>query len=299
VQPARYVLAAATVALAIGVLVTPAAALAQEEEAQGEDYDLSFTLPSYGKSGCMVCHGDRNLVRVKGNEAVSYWIDEAVLEDSAHAGILCTGCHVDFSYAAPHDEAGDQWRQTAKLACKNCHEDEYTEYSLSVHSISNTPDEDGEEDGGAYKPLCGDCHGDHDIQMLTDNPDAQIDMHRNGREICGVCHNDYWESYDDYYHGAAYKRGALDAPACWDCHAAHTALPSDDRRSTAHQAALPETCGQCHKEVDEGYLSYVPLIHGRRDVVSENPIYSWLLDVRDSVSGLLTGIVAPMTAWSN
>ena len=278
----RNLLGVAVIAAAIAGFAVPGAALA-------DDYDLSFSLPTYGKSGCMVCHGDRNLVRLQGNQQVSYWIDEAVIQESAHAGIMCTGCHTDFSYKAPHTEAGVDWRETAKLGCKNCHLDAYNTYSLGVHSISFAPGEEADPEADV-KPLCGDCHGSHAIQMLTDDPAGQAALHARGQQVCGVCHKNEYESYDDYYHGAAYKRGAEDAPACWTCHDSHTILPSSDRRSTVSESQLRVTCGQCHDDVDEGYLTYTDLVHNREEELASNPLYVWLVRVRDSISGLFAGI---------
>ncbi|GAB4277970.1 MAG: hypothetical protein Kow0056_09800 [Coriobacteriia bacterium] len=278
----RVGLAVALLASALAGVVFPAVAFAQE-------YDLSFTLPTYGKSGCMVCHGDRNLVTMQSGQTISYWIDEAVIRNSAHGGIMCTGCHTDFSYKAPHTEAGQDWRDTAKFACKNCHNEQYNLYSVGVHSISVTPGQERDPEAQA-KPLCGDCHGSHDIQMLTDSPEGQAALHADGREVCGVCHKNEWESYDDYYHGAAYKRGAPDAPSCWTCHGAHDIYPSGDRRSRVADGHIRETCQQCHKDVTEGYLDYTELIHGRQEKLAQNPLYQWLVKVRDGVSGFFAGL---------
>jgi hypothetical protein len=55
------------------------------------------------------------------------------------------------------------------------------------------------------------------------------------------------------------------------------------------------TCEECHKEVDDGYLSYTPLIHGREETLASNPLYVWLINVRDSISGLFAGLFG-MTA---
>jgi hypothetical protein len=282
VRSVRYwlVVIGATLVLSAGV---PQTSLAQ-------DYDMSFSLPTYGKSGCMVCHGDPNLVRVRGDQSLSYWIDEERYAAGAHGGITCTGCHLDFSYTAPHAEAGAaDWETTAKLACKNCHEDQYEAYSLGVHSISNIP---GEEDTIAdAKPLCGDCHGAHDIQMLTDNPEGQRALRAEGRRVCGVCHKDWYDAYGDYYHGAAYKRGAPDAPACWQCHGYHNVHPSADRQSPVHEGQLARTCGQCHEDVEDGYLTYTELIHGRRDTLEDNPAYVFVSGVRDAITSALSGLV--------
>jgi hypothetical protein len=67
-------------------------------------FALDFTLPTFGKSGCLVCHADKNLVVAKGDVNVSYWIDEAAYSHSAHATVICTGCHVDYGYKSPHGQ---------------------------------------------------------------------------------------------------------------------------------------------------------------------------------------------------
>jgi 5-methylcytosine-specific restriction endonuclease McrA len=243
-------------------------------------YDLSFTLPTAGKSGCMVCHGDPNLVRIQAGKAVSMWIDSAVLANSVHANIQCTGCHLDFAYSAPHAQSGnDAWRDVAKAACKNCHEDAFAAYSKGVHSPAPTPAGTkavATSSGVTRLPLCGDCHGSHDIQKLKDNPAGQEALHARGKQVCGECHQDYWDNYDDYYHGAAYKRGAPDAPACWQCHGAHDILPSSDRASAVNPDNLVETCGQCHhNDPNETYTSYSQFIHTRSEQVAANPLMAF------------------------
>jgi len=248
-------------------------------------YNLYFTLPSSTTSGCMVCHGDPNLVRIQDGVTVSMYVDPAVLENSAHKDTQCTGCHLDFAYSVPHSNTtSDEWRSIAKLACKNCHQDSNASFSKGVHSLSPTATASPTatvtvpaQTTGKPKPLCGDCHGGHDIQTLKNNPAAQEALHKDGQRICGDCHQDYWDNYDDYYHGEAYKRGSSDAPACWQCHKWHDILPSKDPRSSVNDANLIETCSQCHEhEPNDDYVSYSRLIHGEVDVRAENPLYEFL-----------------------
>lgn len=238
-------------------------------------YALDFTLPTESKAGCMVCHGDKNLTRLKSGKEVSYYVDAEQYSESVHAETLCVGCHLDFAYTAPHD--GPDWSDTAKLSCKNCHEEQFLSFGAGVHrrAVDVTGTAAAEE---AKKPLCGDCHGSHDIRQLTDSPEGKAALHEMGYEVCGRCHQDYWDSYDDYYHGAAYKTGADDAPACWDCHGAHDILPSDDSASPVNAAHLAETCGSgaCHDQhgtaTDEFIESAAQMIHGKAAVRQENPV---------------------------
>lgn len=262
-----------------------------------DTYDLSFTLPTSAQSGCMVCHGDPNLVRIENGVTVSMYVSAAQIASSAHATTQCTGCHMDFAYTVPHaNAANDSWRAVAKLACKNCHKESFNAYSKGVHSPTPTPTTTATASAatspsvsgsgaGKPKPLCGDCHGGHDIQMLTDNPEAQQAMHADGQRMCGRCHQDYWDNYDDYYHGAAYKHGAPDAPACWQCHRAHDILPSTDRRSSVNAVNLADTCGQCHThQPNDAYLAYSKFIHGKAQVRANNPVYALFQRVFETVA---------------
>lgn len=314
--------------------------------AVAQDYDLEFTLPTAGKSGCMVCHGDANLVRPVGNGFVSYYIDGAVLDGSAHSKIMCTGCHTDFAFKAPHAAEVSDWRATAKLACKNCHQEQFEAYSKGVHSISIKPGAEGAAEArdevlagraatgtaqpstgsvaatgsasstpsaattgsapstpsvtstrstdttAAEKPLCGDCHGAHDIAVLTDNPGGRLILHRRGADICGRCHEEPWGTYNDYYHGRAFKAGSWDAPACWDCHGWHEIYPADDRRSGVSEGNITETCAACHKQAGEDFVvATKDMIHGRDSILQENPVFSAYAVVKEAIGGFFGGLL--------
>lgn len=249
-----------------------------------EGYDVDFTLPTASKVGCLVCHGDVDLSRLKESRLISYYVAPEIVAISAHASVQCTGCHLDFAYTTPHTPATD-WQRAAKSDCKNCHKDQFIPYGRGAHRIEVLP-------GGAAdakeneKPLCGDCHGSHEIAALTDNPTGQKELHARGWFVCGRCHKEYWDNYSDYYHGAAYLKGAPDAPACWDCHGAHEILPADDVDSTVNERHLAETCGQCHPDVNETYIAYAGFIHRRAEVSSEVIFYRLYLRLRESLAGL-------------
>jgi hypothetical protein len=280
-------------------------------------YDLSFTLPTVGVSGCTVCHADPNLVRPSGETTVSLYVGPEVMAGTAHEGVLCTGCHIDFAFKIPHEnvENGSDWRSVAKSSCKNCHPSQAGEVAIGSHSPSGVPGESASEAAARRVasgkpptvPACGDCHGSHEIPFMdveaqetsgtAESIEAaqkgQAATHVSGLEMCGQCHEEYTESYADYYHGAAYQEGALDAPACWDCHGAHQMLPASDRRSPVNPANLIETCGQCHDDANEEYVEYAELIHGREDVEDEIPIYTFW----ESTRATIEGAVETMSSW--
>ena len=247
-------------------------------------YALDFTLPTFGKSGCLVCHGDKNLVVAKGDGTKSFWIDEQAYSHSAHAGVICTGCHIDYGYNTPHGAAGDDWRAVAKQACKNCHQAEYAAWSRGVHAVSPVGVGKPDPEAGS-KPLCGDCHGSHDMPKLKNNPAGQAEVRAEAQQMCGRkgCHADYYANFNDYYHGAAYKSGATDAPTCWTCHGTHEILKSSDPSAptNAENFGQSDSCGTagCHQDAGPAYESYAPMIHGRDKVVSANPIMKFLTSV--------------------
>lgn len=262
-------------------------------------YDLDWTLPTAGKSGCNVCHGDSGLVRIRQGRTVSLFVDTAILQESAHKNVPCTGCHVDFAYKTPHDavvKTGQEWRAVAKLACKNCHKDAFTLFSNGAHSPAGKPGETSSTIGapdssapGKTRPLCGDCHGGHAIPSREDTA-ANSAVRASALTMCGTCHVATSAGYADYYHGAAYRQGAKDAPACWQCHETHQTLPADDRRSAVNKNNLTETCGTCHDGADEGYVEYAKLIHRAQEVRAANPLQSVVDSARSAMQTVLGSI---------
>lgn len=291
------------IALAIGAaLAAPAVASAAEvtpSVVTTGPYELDFTLPSESRSGCLVCHADPALVRVREGSIVSFYIDEASVAASTHRKEQCVACHLDFTYRSPH--RNDGWQVTAKSSCGNCHDEQSRQMGAGVHhSVVPAPVPAGAvastEDTASPRPLCGDCHGSHEMKALTERggtdwKQGQAEIHSQGWEVCGRCHQDYWDNYNDYYHGAAYKRGATDAPACWDCHGWHDILPSKDRSSKVNERHLVETCGQegCHAGVDETYTQYAAFIHGRAKVEAANPLRAFLRSIVNAFSTLFGG----------
>jgi len=260
-----------------GVFTTP---ITPASKGATATYNLDWTIGSNGKSGCLVCHGDKNLTRVEGGVVVSLYVDTAQLASSAHAKLLCTDCHTDFAFKTPHPSAqNNTWQAVAKSSCKNCHQPEYLDWGKSAHStagsvgVTSTVGAANSSAPGMPKPLCGDCHGGHDIPAKSDAA-GMAAIHASADAMCGKCHAKATQTYDDYYHGAAYKQGAPDAPACWQCHNTHLILPSSNIDSWTNPDNLVQTCSQCHKGAGPGYVQYASLVHTRQAVVQNNPIMS-------------------------
>jgi len=240
--------------------------------------DINWT-PATGykydpRDGCVACHGSESLVKTSGGVPKSFQVTGVF--DSAHQDTTCQQCHIDYQYE--DDPVPTKlWNINAGLACSSCkdHKDQNTEYQKSIHAE--------EINKANYESAtCASCHGGHYIQRL-DSQSALAALQASAYRVCARCHKEQWISYDDYYHGAAYKEGAPDAPACWDCHGSHDIQPASDPDSTVYPKNLGETCGQdgCHRRSDEDFANAAgELIHQKGEAVRANPLRNLLSTVR-------------------
>ncbi|TDB37650.1 MAG: hypothetical protein D9V44_06165 [Actinobacteria bacterium] len=222
-------------------------------------------------NGCQACHGNPNLTKLSNGVIKSYQV--LGVETSAHRDITCVQCHVDFTYGstapAPKTKV---WSINAGMACADCHDHDSAKaaYEKSVHAEQIAK-------GNLASATCGSCHGGHTIP-LTDTKEASMTVHAASYEMCGKCHKDYYDNYGDYYHGAPYKAGAEDAPACWQCHDYHAIQPKADKASAVNPANLAATCGAgaCHDQhgtaTEDFTKSAAGMIHGKTEVRQKNPI---------------------------
>ncbi len=228
--------------------------------------------------GCMACHGG-DLPRLSA--------PVSGIDASAHRDTRCIDCHPDFKYK-PGPDATKLWRVNAGYGCRDCHEKTTTKqtaktlqaiavYDTSIHAKALAEKKD-------YRSAtCANCHGGHDIERLK-TPAALRRLRLAGERMCAACHQQAWDSYNDYWHGAAYKVGALDAPACWTCHdGAHGTLGVKDPKSAASPERLGATCGQkgCHEGSGPDFAaSGRSLIHGAVKMKTVNPIVKFIADLR-------------------
>lgn len=228
--------------------------------------------------GCMACHGSQNLRKDGAEGPESFFVSG--LDQSAHREVTCQQCHADFKY---NDSPAPSkvWQVNVGYACATCHATAKKEqdrapvkaWKESVHFAKL-------QEGNANSATCASCHGGHMIPRLDTAYSKQL-MHGSAYRVCARCHKDEYASYDDYYHGAAYKKGAQDAPACWDCHGTHQILASADKRSDVSKANVAKTCGQCHKGSEESFGGAAKqLIHTKRSTLEQNPVQKFVTKVR-------------------
>ena len=130
-------------------------------------------------------------------------------------------------------EAAEEVEAIDSSACADCHDQSkhgtayVDDLKLSIH--------EGLE--------CLDCHQDRGTVPHQEQAGFRISS-----DGCRQCHDDAAEQY------TAHGRGDIgeveDLPDCADCHGDHDILPSTVKHSKTHPINLPQTCGQCHENLD-------------------------------------------------
>jgi nitrate/TMAO reductase-like tetraheme cytochrome c subunit len=202
---------------------------AQETPAGGDDQISDY---------CLGCHGTGNiLLPLPSGEILAAVVPRTVFENSIHGkvGLTCVACHPDIG-AYPHRpfEALTLRDATVRLytACIGCHESEYTDTLDNVHTNALA--------GGNYEAaVCTDCHGAHEITVVSDD-------HTAVARTCRRCHSDIYDLYAESIHGAAlFEQDNQDVPTCTDCHGVHDV--EGPSKSEFHLFS-PQICADCHKD---------------------------------------------------
>ena len=184
---------------------------------------------------CLACHGDATAKREDGR---SMGVDPALFEASAHGPMACVDCHADLSKLKEFPHAD----KLAKVECGSCHDDVRSQYRDSIHAYGK------EKVGLVGAPACADCHGKHDIKPRADLTSRVY--HTRIPATCGSCHAGIKDHFDTSIHAAALKKGDSKAPACADCHTAHTIKRAD---TDAWRLSVTAECGSCHAEVVDSF----------------------------------------------
>lgn len=257
------------------------------------------TLTFDPQQACQVCHGQTNLTKLS-TGGVFKSFEVLGVQQSAHTRFSCVSCHVDFRYTDVKYTYSDGsvetklWNINAGLGCRDCHEGKVPEYAKQVAQFGKVVKE---YDASVHRQqilagnydaaTCASCHGGHDIQRL-DTAAAKAAFHATAQEVCGSstsCHVKRFNSYNDYYHGAAYKKGAPDAPACWQCHGSHYILPASDKNSMVSAESMSKTCGTCHPGSKESFSANAgDMIHQKVQVQDANWLQQFVGKVKNFFS---------------
>lgn len=231
--------------------------------------------------GCLICHADVKLKNDKILKALYFSPD--TIRKSAHYEVGCAGCHTNYTTepTEAHENISktdtDEFIKIARSNCVKCkdHQKQIKEMSVSAHTgeptFSATTDQ----------PTCLDCHTFHDEMNPKKDKAWAEQRHMDAVNRCGKCHKANYASYNDYYHGRAYKMGMVAAPACWDCHGNHSIMYSGEKGSLVAGDNLTKTCRKCHKTGDKGFAAYAPLIHNHDKLFMANPLVVWVMNLVD------------------
>ena len=210
----------------------------------------------HAKESCAACHTSHAVAGVKSPRDPVFPANQAQ---------TCGGCHKDQAHEIPgsiHDKLTQEKgcgachgpahaltaESTARGSCVTCHQSESNGMLESVHVAAGP-----ENAEGVRTTLdCATCHGDrpHAVVSASDArspvfPDHQLDT-------CGQCHDGGLKSYRQSVHGhGLLESGLLVTAVCSSCHGAHGIYPADDKRSLLHRTRVAETCGQCHRFLEE------------------------------------------------
>ena len=141
-------------------------------------------------------------------------------------------CAVLINFAATQEKQ-EEYEPIGSEDCVTCHD-------TSKHDTKIEDDISHSIHGGLE---CLDCHLDRGTSPHKEDPDFVV-----GCEGCRTCHEQ--ESEDYIYHGRETYKECADAPSCAACHGDHNVLPSSVKLSKTHPVNLPQTCGQCHENLD-------------------------------------------------
>ncbi len=121
---------------------------------------------------CGNCHVDERkqyVTSVHGHE---------VMDNKNAKAAICSDCHTTHDVADP---ALDSTKLVITANCGNCHRENLKSYTDTYHGQVNTL-------GYAYTAKCFDCHGNHDIQRVSD---PRSSVHPDNRlATCQKCHKD-------------------------------------------------------------------------------------------------------------
>jgi len=205
---------------------------------------------------CFECHKNRDLTMERDGKIISAYVDEESYALSSHAGVACAQCHTQVD---PGQKERPCITVTEKVDCSICHAEVVADYDASTHGKLAAQ-------GDTDIPTCLTCHDQHYTQShkLPSSPTFS----RNIPDLCGQCHAagkvaavrlkskipDIVASYKHSAHGKGLlESGLVVSASCVDCHSTHKTLPADDPGSSVSRKNLADTCGQCHKGIEEEF----------------------------------------------
>ncbi len=200
---------------------------------------------------CESCHKD---APIKHSFHPQFLLSKQRLEKN---GTSCKTCHGKHNVISPEEKKSAFNRTNIVEGCGNCHKDEKSSYTNSLHykgfkeKISGAPD-------------CLTCHNKEGI--VSTKKIKTADLKINQTKLCLSCHLDNPEvrkrtapstgfilSYEKSIHGSEVLTGKPNAANCVDCHTAHQVNNASVGHSTINRSNIPNTCGRCHSSIKNDF----------------------------------------------
>jgi len=204
------------------------------------------------ENACAICHDEADGWE---DDELRFHMPMEKFAEDVHwkNGVNCHDCHGGdpsvSNLRESHAKAdGFRDRQDLKKVCGNCHEEEVVHLLKGVHAKAGERDETGRG-----TPLeCSVCHGG-DQHLIFPVDDARSGVFLDNQvKMCGECHAEELGTYEESVHGRGLKDSGLSVTAsCADCHGAHAIYLAADNRSTLHATNVAETCGECHRFIQQ------------------------------------------------
>ncbi len=177
--------------------------------------------------------------------------------------VNCKGCHGTHDVISPKVPGSKFYNTNLVEACGNCHKKEKQEFLTSAHA-------NGLRENVKGAPNCFTCHKNQITSVTIKRDSTQVKIAQE--KLCVSCHLDNAEirertspsagfiaSYEHSIHGKLLSEGNGKVANCVNCHTAHRMKAPSDPTSTVNKFNIPNTCGQCHKEIA---AEYKQSIHG-------------------------------------
>lgn len=227
--------------LGLGLLIFALTALASPVQAAP-----SYQEDKPSNDFCLACHQEEGIDKKLGSESLSVTINPTEFGLSVHSeeGIACVDCHTDIS-DYPHPDVKVKNTRDFTLSflgtCKDCHEEQYTNVSDSVHQRAF-------DEGNKNAAVCMDCHNPHTQTRLTGKTSGELTPSARLRipATCAQCHAEIYDTYKTSVHGNALtEENNTDVPTCIDCHGVHNI---QDPTTVTFRNSTPFLCAKCHTD---------------------------------------------------
>ena len=228
------------------------------------------------KEYCLKCHtsivmgNPYNSKAVEGKNCIKCHKQNGFLQlsQSVHKSLECADCHnyISNNLARHPKNIGT----TQKADCYLCHSNISNIHRESIHGISLN-------EGIDEAAMCWNCHGSHNIQKVK-NPNSEV-FPLNLGKTCGNCHDNSklvekfsfgvknpGLLYSQSVHGMLVAKGQANAPNCSICHGVHEIKNRVQPGSKISSFNVPETCGECHKDIAAEFEKSIHWIRAKKGV---------------------------------